>query len=99
MFIFLLVNWTLNFNYWTGGVHLCDGKWGWCLPDGSPAPFAPDLEWDSNQPDNKTGNETCVQMKIYRNATGIKLHDKNCSNKFIFACQVSEHWNQFLILA
>lgn len=83
-----LVNWTLNYNYWTGGIDQCGGKWAWCRQNLEPIPFDPALEWDSKQPDNLTGVETCVQLKIYRNSTGIKLHDKNCSSKFIFACQV-----------
>jgi len=84
-----LVNWEGNYNYWTGGVRQCGEKWAWCRTSGDLTPLDAALGWDVGQPDNKTGAEFCVHLKIQKNeAPGIKLTDKNCASKFIYACQV-----------
>jgi len=83
------VNWTLNFNYWTGGTQTgLFGQWSWCKQGHSPERLVKDLVWDTGEPDNKGGKEDCVHLRIGRNGTPVKLTDKNCSSLLIFACQV-----------
>ena len=38
-------------------------------------------------PDNKLGLEECLHLKISANGSGAWLSDRNCTAKFIFACQ------------
>jgi len=75
-------------NFWTGGSQLaCKGEWAWC--SGSAAsPIADNLTWAFNQPDNKLGADDCLHMRIFQNKTGIALSDRNCSDKFVIACEV-----------
>ncbi|XP_065346169.1 uncharacterized protein LOC135943525 [Cloeon dipterum] len=81
-------NWTANFNYWTSGTW--NGapvkQWAWCKPNG-PTVFAKGLVWEPSQPDNKGGNESCVHFRFTLNSTGTILTDRNCTNKYIFACK------------
>jgi len=81
-------SWSYNFNYWTGGSQLaCKGEWAWC--SGSAAsPIADGLTWAFNQPDNKLGADDCLHMRLFQNNTGIALSDRNCSDKFVIACEV-----------
>jgi hypothetical protein len=82
-------NWSNNFNYWTGGSQQgsCVGNWAWCSGTTS-HPLPANLTWGFNQPDNKGGNESCLHMRVLKNATGLALSDRSCSNKFIIACEV-----------
>ncbi|CAB3379765.1 Hypothetical predicted protein [Cloeon dipterum] len=81
-------NWTANFNYWTSGTW--NGapvkQWAWCEPTG-PTVFVKGLVWEPSQPDNKGGNESCVHFRFTLNSTGTILTDRNCTNKYIFACK------------
>ncbi|XP_065347599.1 uncharacterized protein LOC135944512 isoform X2 [Cloeon dipterum] len=81
-------NWTANFNYWTSGSWkgAPENQWSWCEPNG-PTVFAKGLVWESPQPDNKGGNESCVHFRFTLNSTGTIMTDRNCANKFIFACK------------
>jgi Lectin C-type domain len=83
-------NWKYNFNYWTGGTQQgCKGQWKWC---GAVDPtIKTSLQWAPNQPDNKGGNESCLHLRIFNNATyfGVKLTDRNCTDKYVYACQVN----------
>jgi Lectin C-type domain len=83
-----LENWTYNFNYWTSATQKgSKGQWAWCT--GQTTALLPDnLTWAFNQPDNKAGGEDCIQMRLTQNATGIALSDRNCTNKFVIACEV-----------
>jgi hypothetical protein len=46
------------------------------------------LIWGKNQPDNKAGADNCIHMRVLKNASGIALFDKNCSDRYIVACEV-----------
>jgi hypothetical protein len=46
------------------------------------------LTWAFNQPDNRAGGDDCVHMRFLQNTTGLVLADKNCSDKYIVACEV-----------
>jgi hypothetical protein len=51
----------------------------------------------TNQPDNKAGGDDCIQMRLLQNATGIALYDRNCSDKFVVACEVNHNLNKYCI--
>lgn len=72
-------------NFWTGGRKnfSCLEKWGWCS---SGVELPPDLKWAKAQPDNKGGAEHCLHLHI--NRTGITFSDRNCTNRFVYACKV-----------
>jgi hypothetical protein len=94
-------NWTGNFNYWTGGTQKdCGGSWSWCGRNGARM-FSDDVTWDTNQPDNKGGNEDCIHLKLKKDASGLPqefvLTDRNCSHKYILACKVCVTLHQFTI--
>ncbi|XP_065342117.1 macrophage mannose receptor 1-like [Cloeon dipterum] len=60
------------------------GRWAWCpgavnLPDS--------LSWAPGQPDNAQPDENCLHLQVTKNASGILLSDRNCSHKFVMACQ------------
>jgi hypothetical protein len=81
-------NWTYNLNYWTGGTQRgSKGNWGWCSGTGV-KPLPHNLTWGLDQPDNKALNDDCLQMRLTANKTGIHLWDRNCSSKFVIACEV-----------
>ncbi|XP_065343093.1 uncharacterized protein LOC135941463 [Cloeon dipterum] len=79
------VNWTLNYNYWTAGRAMGTwGRWAWCpgavnLPDS--------LSWAPGQPDNNQTNENCLHLQVTKNSSGVLLSDRNCSHKYVMACQ------------
>jgi len=85
---FFKANWQYNFNYWTGATQKgCKGQWGWC--SGSEIlPLPDNLTWAFNQPDNRNGADDCLQMRLFQNKSGIALYDRNCSDKFVIACEV-----------
>lgn len=83
-------DWRRNLNYWTGGaMSNREGQWGWCSGSES-LNLSQNVIWGNNQPDNKTGNEGCIHMRFFPNATGVVLSDRNCKDKFVFACEVSQ---------
>jgi len=78
-------NWTLNFNYWTGGTQQgCRGSWRWC--GGGTGVFDDLVQWEPGQPDNKGGRQDCVHLRL--NNSNFLLTDRNCTDKYILACQV-----------
>ncbi|CAB3386814.1 Hypothetical predicted protein [Cloeon dipterum] len=81
-------NWTANFNYWTSGTQKGApvGNFSWCDP-GGPKPLVSSLIWQRGQPDNLGGNESCVHFRFVLNNTGAILSDRNCTNKYIYACK------------
>jgi len=82
-------NWTLNWNYWTGGTQQsCWGQWAWCSAQG-PDPLVQGLRWAQGQPDNP--QEGCLHLRIIKNATGLVLSDRNCTSKYVMACQVDRN--------
>ncbi|XP_065345747.1 C-type lection lectoxin-Enh3-like [Cloeon dipterum] len=83
-------NWKAIFNYWTSGIASkgsAERQWSWCESTG-PTIFAPGLRWESGQPDNAGGSENCVHFRFVLNDTGTIMTDRNCSNRYIFACKV-----------
>jgi len=89
-----LANWKGNHNYWTSGTQKgSKGQWWWCKQDGSATSFSTDLIWEKGQPDNKGGNEDCTHLRFIMNTTGTILSDRNCTSKYIFACEVSKLQN------
>jgi hypothetical protein len=82
-------NWTLNFNYWTGGTTKnMPSQWSWCGTNPILG-LNDNLKWEKGQPDNKGGNEECLHMRFVMNSTGAIITDRNCSLKYIYACEVS----------
>jgi len=81
----------LNYNYWTAGTQkgLTGGQWSWCRPGQSPQGLDDFLPWEGNLVDK----QDCVHLKIGRNKANVSLTGKNCTSKFIYACQV-----KFLII-
>jgi len=80
-------NWTLNWNYWTGGTQQsCWGQWAWCSAQG-PDALVQGLRWAQGQPDNVNGTEGCLHLRILQNNTGLAISDKSCSRKYVMACQ------------
>jgi hypothetical protein len=49
------------------------------------------LKWEAGQPDNKGGREECLHIRFVQNVTGTILTDRNCTAKYIFACEVSKN--------
>ncbi|XP_065344303.1 uncharacterized protein LOC135942220 [Cloeon dipterum] len=86
--------WKANFNYWTSGTWKGApvGEWSWCDING-PTILDQGLSWESGQPDNKNGNESCIHFRFVLNSTGTVLTDRNCASKYIYACKV---WNKNL---
>jgi hypothetical protein len=81
-------NWKFNFNYWTSATSRgSKGQWNWCTGTSS-LPLTSNLTWAFNQPDNKGGVEECLHMRLMQNSTGVALSDRNCSDKFVIACEV-----------
>jgi hypothetical protein len=82
-------SWPYNLNYWTGATQKgCKGQWAWCSGL-STSPLPENLTWGFNQPDNKAGGDDCIHMRLMQNTTGISLFDRNCSDKFVIACEVN----------
>jgi len=80
-------DWKYNFNYWTAGTQRgCRGQWRWCW-SGSKT-MKSEIAWAPGQPDNLKGNESCLHMRFYTNGMGLRITDRNCTDKYIFACQV-----------
>jgi hypothetical protein len=78
----------LNFNYWTAGTNKdCPGQWSWCGTEPLES-LSDELKWEKGQPDNKGGKEECLHLRFIKNATGTIITDRNCSFKYIFACEV-----------
>jgi Lectin C-type domain len=86
-----LGGWKYNLNYWTGGTQRsCKGQWSWCAGADSVA-FQDNLTWALNQPDNRAGADDCMHMRFPQNASaGIVLADRNCSDKYVIACEVTK---------
>jgi hypothetical protein len=79
--------WKYNFNYWTGGTNRDNpGQWSWCGTNPLQG-ISDSLQWGIGQPDNLKGKEECLHLLV-TNGTGITFTDKNCSLKFLLACEV-----------
>ncbi|XP_065345613.1 uncharacterized protein LOC135943123 [Cloeon dipterum] len=87
---FNTTNWKANYNYWTSGTWKGSppNQFSWCKPSG-PSVLAGDLVWEKGQPDNAGSNESCVHFRFVLNSTGTIMTDRNCANKYIFACKSS----------
>ncbi|CAB3370428.1 Hypothetical predicted protein [Cloeon dipterum] len=85
---FNTTNWKANYNYWTSGTWkgAPPNQFSWCKPSG-PSVLAGDLVWEKGQPDNAGSNESCVHFRFVLNSTGTIMTDRNCANKYIFACK------------
>jgi hypothetical protein len=79
-------NWSPSLNYWTGGLFEQGfSEWGWCSHEGFNQ-LDEGVNWAPGQPDGKL--EKCLHLGIYKNnATGFALSDRNCSDKYMLACQ------------
>lgn len=81
-------NWMYNWNYWTSG-RKSGASYEYCFatsPQSVHLPV-PSLYWAPTQPNN-TVNEQCIHMNFNRLLKVPQLHDKNCSQKYVLACQV-----------
>jgi len=84
-----LGGWNYNLNFWTGGTtQECPGQWSWC---GSQPVLglSNDLKWEKGQPDNHGGTEDCLHLRVVLNQTGIIITDRNCTFKYMLACEVN----------
>ncbi|XP_059488803.1 uncharacterized protein LOC132204352 [Neocloeon triangulifer] len=80
-------NWTLNYNYWTAGrAQGSWGQWAFCAP-GGPLTLPDSLSWAAGQPDNASPDELCLHMQVGKNGANLTLNDRNCSHKYVIACQ------------
>ncbi|XP_059488887.1 uncharacterized protein LOC132204410 isoform X2 [Neocloeon triangulifer] len=80
-------NWTLNYNYWTAGrAQGSWGQWAFCAPHG-PLTLPDSLSWAAGQPDNASPDELCLHMLFGKNGANLTLSDRNCSHKYVIACQ------------
>jgi hypothetical protein len=82
-----LVNWSLNFNYWTGGKNTSSGP-VWCPGQQSVSNASQNIFSNSS-----TGNEEkeCLQLKIIQKAAKNfkwRLQFRSCKGRSIFACEV-----------
>jgi hypothetical protein len=84
-----IAKWAGNLNYWTGGFQECRGCLGWCASD-SFVPIAENLTWAQNQPDLLKNGANCVHMRIQKNDSSTALSARNCSDKYIYACEVKK---------
>jgi hypothetical protein len=89
-----LDNWLHNLNFWTSGRKnvFCQGKWEWCSTG---VEMPPDIKWATGQPDNKGGAENCLHLRFA--PTGISFSDRNCTNRYVFACEVKISQNKMHI--
>jgi hypothetical protein len=82
-------DWKGNFNYWSGGTQQdCRGSWGWCGAGAAPKYVSDELKWEPGQPDNLSGREDCMHLKNFVMAGMLMLTDRNCTDRYIFACKV-----------
>jgi hypothetical protein len=63
---------------------------GWCA-GASFIPISKNLTWAPNQPDFLKAGENCLHMRIHKNASSTALSDRNCSDKYIYACEVAKY--------
>jgi len=81
------MEWQYNWNYWTSG-RKSGASYEFCFGTSSQTRHLPlKSYWAPTQPNN-TVNEQCVHMGISRLLKVAQLHDKNCAQKYVFACQV-----------
>ncbi|XP_065346615.1 uncharacterized protein LOC135943876 [Cloeon dipterum] len=87
--VLLKDNWPMNSNYWTSGTWkgAPEGQWSWCESAGT-STLDQGLKWESGQPDNLGGSEQCIHFSFAMNSTQAVLTDRNCSNRYIFACKM-----------
>jgi hypothetical protein len=89
-------NWTGNFNYWTGGTQQdCRGSWAWCGGAAGTRAVDDSIQWEEGQPDNLGGRQDCIHLKNIK-GSGFFLTDRNCTNKYILACKVSNFYSYYL---
>jgi hypothetical protein len=86
----LKANWNGNVNYWTGGFQECRGRLGWCASDNF-VPIADNLTWAQNQPDFLKAGANCLHMRIHKNDSSTALSTRNCTDKYIYACEVTNY--------
>lgn len=93
------MNWTLNFNYWTSSTRQgsCMGNYSWCNSPGNVTLLGNQI-WEAGSPDNKLGLEECLLLKIRTNGSGALLTDKNCTARFIFACQTVRYLQELIFM-
>jgi hypothetical protein len=90
-------DWKGNLNYWSGGTQQdCRGSWGWCGAGAAPRYVSDELKWEPGQPDNLGGREDCVHLKNYVMAGKLMLTDRNCTDRYIFACKVQSCHTNFI---
>jgi Lectin C-type domain len=92
-------DWKGNFNYWSGGTQQdCRGSWGWCAAGAAPKFVSDELKWEPGQPDNLSGREDCMHLKNFVMAGMLMLTDRNCTDRYIFACKVQIVTHAFFLL-
>jgi len=64
----------------------CKGFWGWCA-GAEFQPFTANLSWGMGQPEFKKENENCLHLRITQNSSGVLLNDRDCKDKYIYACE------------
>jgi hypothetical protein len=82
--------WKFNLNYWTAGTNRDNpGQWSWCGTHPLQG-ISDSLQWGLGQPDNLKGKEECLHLLV-TNGTGITFSDRNCSLRFLYACEVRNY--------
>jgi len=76
--------------FWTAGKKLPtkSNSYGWCLGQNATLIANDSRLWGANQPDAAESGRNCLQFKMNRTIGKISFHNRNCSLKFAYACQV-----------
>jgi hypothetical protein len=79
-------------NFWTAGRRSENvswfGRFEWCSLDSSAELSSATVTWQPGQPDNLSGQQNCLHLRILTNVSQIVISDRDCTSKFSFACQV-----------
>jgi hypothetical protein len=81
--------WLGTLNYWTSATRAgcpSGSKFTWCS---SNTVVQDSAEWDQGQPDNAGGNQSCVHLRVNFKDGTTTLTDRNCTDYYPIACQVS----------
>jgi hypothetical protein len=81
--------WLGTLNYWTSATRAgcsAGSKFTWCSSKTVVQDF---VEWDQGQPDNAGGNQLCAHLRVNFKDGTTTLTDRNCTDYYPIACQVS----------
>lgn len=94
--------WRWNSNYWTWGFRLnksTSENFHWCNADVLEVSSSV-VQWHSGQPDNLGGNQRCMHLRVLTNVSKMVVSDRNCSDKYVYACEVLKtQYNMWMIIS